>query len=78
MDPTESDRAAIPGLDASTHLDYREWALEALGDDRQVYARSTTSEQRELVFLAALSAVGQSENVLNAEQRPFSRPARVV
>ena len=30
-----------PGWEATTHLAYREWASEALGDERQVYARST-------------------------------------
>jgi hypothetical protein len=36
---------------ATTHLAYREWASEALGDERQVYARSTNAEDGELVFL---------------------------
>jgi hypothetical protein len=35
----------------SSHVSYREWATEALGDERQIYARSTTSSKRELVFL---------------------------
>ena len=40
-----------PGWEATTHLAYREWATEALGDERQVYARSTTGEGGELVFM---------------------------
>ena len=44
-------RASPPGWGARTHVAYREWAHEALGDDRQVYARSTTSASAELVFL---------------------------
>jgi hypothetical protein len=41
-----------PGREATTHLAYREWASEALGDERQVYARSTkATEDDELVFL---------------------------
>jgi len=40
-----------PGWEATTHLAYREWASEALGDERQVYARSTQGEGGELVFM---------------------------
>jgi hypothetical protein len=36
---------------ATSHPTYREWASEALGDERQVYARSTVSPSRSLVFL---------------------------
>jgi len=35
------DGSRVPG--ATSHARYREWAIEALGDKRQVYARSTTS-----------------------------------
>lgn len=38
------------GGEATTHLAYREWASEALGDERQVYPRSTASGGG-LVFL---------------------------
>jgi hypothetical protein len=40
-----------PGWEATTHVAYREWAIEALGDERQVYARSTEAEGGELVFM---------------------------
>jgi hypothetical protein len=46
---TTGDRA--PRWQETSHTGYREWATEALGDERQVYARSTTSAERELVFL---------------------------
>jgi hypothetical protein len=36
---------------ATTHVAYRDWALEALDDERQVYARSTVPGVHELVFL---------------------------
>jgi len=40
----------VPG--ATSHAGYREWAIEALGDERQVYAHSTTSgPAAPLVFL---------------------------
>ena len=39
------------GWEATTHLAYREWASEALGDERQVYARSTEGKGGELVFM---------------------------
>ena len=39
------------GWEATTHVAYREWATEALGDERQVYARSTAGEGVELVFM---------------------------
>jgi hypothetical protein len=50
-DSTESDRGAPTPWGANTHFDYKEWAFEALGDERQVYARSTGPAQRELVLL---------------------------
>lgn len=37
--------------DVVSHPIYREWASEALGDERQVYARSTLSSSDALVFL---------------------------
>ena len=40
-----------PGGEATTHVAYREWASEALGEERQVYARSTQVERGELVFM---------------------------
>src|SRR4051812_30890526 len=40
------------GWGASTHVGYREWASDALGDERQVYARSTSSPAGDLVFVA--------------------------
>jgi hypothetical protein len=39
------------GWGASSHVGYREWASAALGDERQVYARSTAAADGELVFL---------------------------
>jgi len=39
------------GWEATTHLAYRDWASEALGDERQVYARSTEGKGGELVFM---------------------------
>ena len=47
----EGRRRERPGWEATTHLAYREWANEALGDERQVYARSTAGEGGELVFM---------------------------
>ena len=49
--PRRDSRLDRPGWEATTHLAYREWASEALGDERQVYARSTKAEDGELVFL---------------------------
>lgn len=40
-----------PEREATTHVAYRDWAIEALGDERQVYARSTETESGELVFM---------------------------
>jgi len=47
----EGRRRERPGWEATSHLAYREWANEALGDERQVYARSTAGEGGELVFM---------------------------
>ena len=46
----------------TSHLVYREWASEALGEERQVYARSTASADGPLVFLPE----GQAEQFRDA------------
>jgi hypothetical protein len=51
--------------DATSHLGYREWASAALGDERQVYARSTTSAAESLFFLPD----GAAEQFRNAARR---------
>jgi hypothetical protein len=63
-DSTESDRASAPSWRAASHFDYRDWAAEALGDERQVYARSSGSRERELVFLPD----GEAERFRSAAQ----------
>lgn len=50
------------GWEPSSHVSYREWATEALGDERQIYARSTTSPERKLIFLPD----GESESYREA------------
>ena len=50
-DPAGERRAADAPSQAISHPVYREWASEALGDERQVYARSTMSSSEALVFL---------------------------
>jgi hypothetical protein len=49
----------------TSHPVYREWASEALGDERQVYARSTVSSSDALVFLPE----GAAEDLREAARR---------
>src|SRR3954470_19136132 len=50
-DGTGSGDERTQKWEPSSHVGYREWATEALGDERQVYARSTSSTAGDLVFL---------------------------